>query len=86
LDDVQVLVFEPPGIWQQRQWAKDVGGGVYEVTQTFPRAGLYHVMLRVTSRGVDYRDIPFTAVSIVDSAPDAQDKKIADDKRGTKNE
>jgi hypothetical protein len=24
LTDVQVLVFEPPGIWQQRQWAKEV--------------------------------------------------------------
>jgi YVTN family beta-propeller protein len=68
LDDVQVLVFEPPGIWQQRQWAKDVGGGVYEVTQTFPRAALYHVMLRVVSRGVDYRDIPLTAVSVVEGA------------------
>lgn len=68
LDDVQVLVFEPPGIWQQRQWAKGVGGGIYEVTQTFPRAALYHVMLRVTSRGVNYRDLPLTALSVVEGA------------------
>ncbi|HEX8844758.1 MAG TPA: FixH family protein [Pyrinomonadaceae bacterium] len=86
LDDVQVLVFEPPGIWQQRQWAKDVGGGVYEVTQTFPRAGLYHVMLRVASRNVAYADLPFTAVSVIDSAPQAEERKNADDKRGTENE
>lgn len=69
LEDVQVLVFEPPGIWQQRQWAKGVGGGVYEVAQTFPRAGLYHVMLRVISRGVDYRDLPLTAISVIEGAP-----------------
>jgi YVTN family beta-propeller protein len=86
LDDVQVAVFEPPGIWQQRQWAKDIGGGVYEVTQTFPRSGLYHVMLKVASRGVAYADLPFTTVSIVEGVSDAQDKKFADDKKVTKNE
>jgi YVTN family beta-propeller protein len=85
LDDVQVLVFEPPGIWQQRQWAKDVGGGVYEVTQTFPREGLYNVMLRVASRGVAYADLPFTAVPIVAGAQ-TEDKKNVDKKRETKNE
>lgn len=53
LGDVQVLVFEPPGIWQQRHSAKEVGGGVYEVAQTFPRAGRYMVFVRVASRGVE---------------------------------
>jgi YVTN family beta-propeller protein len=86
LDDVQVAVFEPPGIFQQRQWAKDVGGGVYEVTQTFPRAALYHVMLKVASRGVNYADIPFTAVSVFEGATNAEDRKNVDDKKGTKNE
>lgn len=66
LTDVQVLVFEPPGIWQQRQWAKEVGEGVYEVTQTFPRAGLFSVMFRVASRGVEYRHLPATNVSVMD--------------------
>jgi YVTN family beta-propeller protein len=84
LEDVQVLIFEPPGIWQQRQWAKDTGAGVYEVAQAFPRAGLYHVMLRIVSRGVEYKDLPFTAVPVVEG--EAVDKKNADDKRGNKNE
>ena len=86
LEDVQVLVFEPPGVWQQRQWAKDVGAGVYEVSQAFPRAGLYNVMLRVASRGVEYRDLPLTAVSVIEGTPEAVNKKTADDKRGNKNE
>jgi YVTN family beta-propeller protein len=59
LSDVQVLVFAPPGIWQQRQWAKEVEKGVYEVMQTFPREGEYKVMVRVSSRGVSYADLPF---------------------------
>jgi YVTN family beta-propeller protein len=64
LDDVQVLVFEPPGVWQQRKWAKEVGAGEYEITQVFPRAGMYNVMVRVASRGVTFADLPFTPVEI----------------------
>jgi YVTN family beta-propeller protein len=65
LDDVQVLAFEPPGIWQQRQWAKEVGEGEYEVTQTFPRPGLFKVMLRMASRGVTFADLQATSVPVV---------------------
>ncbi|HYP00206.1 MAG TPA: YncE family protein [Pyrinomonadaceae bacterium] len=64
LEDVQVLVFEPPGVWQQRQWAKEVGAGEYEITQVFPHAGMFNVMVRVASRGVTFADLPFTPVEI----------------------
>jgi YVTN family beta-propeller protein len=66
LRDVQVLVFEPPGVWQQRQWARDLGGGLYEITQLFPHAGAYNIMLRVESRGARFADLPYTRVSIVE--------------------
>jgi YVTN family beta-propeller protein len=65
LQDLHVLVFEPPGIWQQRQWAKEVGDGVYEVTQTFPRAGGYRVMTSIMSRGIRFADLPFVPASVV---------------------
>ncbi len=68
LGDVQVLVFEPPGVWQQRQWAKEVGGGVYEVSQTFPHQGTFNVMFRVASRGVEFRNLPFTEVTVVEES------------------
>ncbi|HEX6184200.1 MAG TPA: YncE family protein [Pyrinomonadaceae bacterium] len=74
LKDVGVLVFEPPGIWQQRQYAREVGEGFYEVTQTFPRAGLYNVMLRVPSRGVTYADLPFTSVIVAERKAEASAK------------
>lgn len=41
LKDIQVLIFEPPGIWQKRAFAKEIGDGIYEVTETFPRDGLF---------------------------------------------
>ncbi|HEX6623868.1 MAG TPA: YncE family protein [Pyrinomonadaceae bacterium] len=68
LKDVQVLAFEPPGIWQQRQWATEVGEGVYEVSQTFPRPGLYKVMLRSASRGAAFADLPYTSVPVTSGA------------------
>lgn len=73
LRDVQILAFEPPGIWQQRQWAREVGEGEYEVTQTFPRPGLYKVMLRVASRGVTFADLKAASVPVVSGA-EATDK------------
>ncbi|MCA1592000.1 MAG: YncE family protein [Acidobacteria bacterium] len=68
LTDVHILVFELPGVWQQRQWAKEVGEGVYELTQVFPRAGAYNVMMAVASRGVRFADLPFTSVAVLDEA------------------
>jgi YVTN family beta-propeller protein len=68
LKDVQVLVFEPPGLTQQRQWAREVGEGVYEVTQSFPHEGLYNVMLRIASRGLGFADLPFTQVKVLNPA------------------
>jgi hypothetical protein len=72
LEDVQILVFEPPGVWQQRQWAKEVGAGEYEIAQVFPRAGVYNVMVRVSSRGVTFADLPFTPVLVKDGGAAGQ--------------
>jgi YVTN family beta-propeller protein len=75
INDLRVLVFEPPGVWQQRQIAKELGGGVYEVTQTFPHAGLFNVMAAVASRGVTFADLPFDTVRVHESAPKVEEKK-----------
>lgn len=69
LTDVVVLVFQPPGIWQQRQFASEVEPGIYEVKQTFPREGSYNVMVKSSSRGMGFSDLPFSAV-IVRDVPD----------------
>ena len=37
LKDVGVLVFLSPGIWQQRQIARSLGDGLYEITIKFPK-------------------------------------------------
>jgi YVTN family beta-propeller protein len=75
LKDVRVLIFEPPGIWQKRVFAKEIAEGVYEVTETFPHTGLFRVMTQIQSRGVNFADQPFTAVPI------ANESKVGEDKR-----
>ncbi|MBS0168766.1 MAG: hypothetical protein JSR62_00310 [Nitrospira sp.] len=52
--DLQVLVFQPPGTWQHRGWARDLGNGLYEVSEQFPRGGQYQVMVRVPSKGLTF--------------------------------
>ena len=49
LEDVGVLVFLAPGIWQQREWAKAVGEGVYEMSFAPPQAGVYYVHFQLSS-------------------------------------
>lgn len=58
LTDLQVLIFQPPGNWQHRSWARDLGKGLYEVYEQFPQEGQYRVMVRVPSW-----DLPFTSKS-----------------------
>jgi hypothetical protein len=74
LEDVRVLAFEPPGIWQQRQWAKDTGNGIYEIEQVFPHDGIFNVMIEVSSRGTDFSSLPLTAVTVADSAQSGKTK------------
>jgi YVTN family beta-propeller protein len=68
LQDVHILAFEPPGIWQQRQFARETAKGVYEVTQVFPESGLYRIMIQVESHGVRYVDLPYTEVGVIEKA------------------
>jgi hypothetical protein len=75
LGDVHVLAYEPPGIWQQRQFAKEVGKGIYEVTQVFPEAGLFRLMIAVESKGVRYVDLPYTNVAVIQDAKEGNGKQ-----------
>ena len=52
LKDMGVLVFLAPGIWQQREWAKPVGNGVYEMSFVPPQPGVYYVFFQCPSLNV----------------------------------
>ena len=54
LDDVRVLVFLAPGIWQQHEQAKSVGAGVYETSFVPPNPGVYYVFVQSASLGLEF--------------------------------
>jgi hypothetical protein len=85
LTDVQVLVFEPPGIWQQRQFAREAEPGVYEIKQAFPHEGLFKVMVSISSRGTTYADLPATQVRVLKN-PQPVDQKKVNAQKEAKNE
>jgi hypothetical protein len=75
LKDVQVLMFEAPGIWQKRVWANEVSAGVYGVTELFPHEGYFRVMTQIESRGIRYASLPFANVSVLNEAKGDQIKQ-----------
>jgi YVTN family beta-propeller protein len=54
LNDLSVLMFLAPGIWQQREQAKIVSDGVYEASFVPPSAGVYYVFFQSVSLGLQY--------------------------------
>ena len=54
IDDLRVLVFQAPGIWQQRYWARKVGDGLYEISFVPPQAGVYYAYFESLSLGLQF--------------------------------
>jgi YVTN family beta-propeller protein len=63
LEDVRMLTFLAPGIWQQRQWAREVGQGIYEIHFKPPQAGTYFVFVEVASAGLGFQKSPYLVLS-----------------------
>lgn len=64
LKDVQVLVIEPPGEWQQRRRLEETREGIYSLRQSFPHTGTYQLLLEIPSRGLRYSDSQPTMVHV----------------------
>jgi YVTN family beta-propeller protein len=63
LGDVRILAFLSPGIWQQRQWGREVGQGVYETRFTPPQDGVYFVFVEAASAGLAIQNSPYLVLS-----------------------
>ena len=59
LTDLQVLTFLAPGIWQKRQFARQIGEGIYEVELVPPEPGVYYVYLGSASAGLQLNNPQF---------------------------
>lgn len=58
IEDLTVLVFLAPGIWQQREAAKHTGDGVYEMSFVPPQAGVYYVYFQSPLLGIQFNQLP----------------------------
>ncbi len=65
LNDVGVLVFLAPGIWQQRAWAKNLGEGLYETSFVPPQAGVYYVFFQCPSLEIQFNQISHLTLQAV---------------------
>lgn len=72
LKDVRVLTFLSPGIWQQRHWASEVEGGLYEIHFTPPESGVYFVFVEVASQGMPFQKSPFLVLTAKASSESTQ--------------
>ena len=68
LEDVRVLVFLAPGIWQNRGLAQAIGGGIYEVSFTLPQSGLYYIYVESRSQGITFQQLPSLKLQVADVA------------------
>ena len=71
LEDVQVLTFLAPGIWQQREFAQPLGEGSYRLRFTPPQSGVYYVFVEIASEGLGFNQSPslvLTAEETVEAA------------------
>ena len=68
LKDVRVLFFLSPGVWQKRDFARPVGGGVYELDVSAPREGVYMVFVESQSQGVGFRQLPYLTLQTTTAA------------------
>lgn len=59
LQDVRVLTFLSPGVWQRRDIAKPIGDGVYELKINVPQSGVYMLFVESSSMGIQFADLPY---------------------------
>lgn len=70
LTDVNVLVFLASGTWRQRQWARGVGDGLYEIELVPPASGSYRIAVECPSERLPFHSSPQIPLRVVQaSAP-----------------
>ena len=69
LKDVGVLVFLSPGSWQERQIARSLGDGLYEVSVNLPESGVYLLFVESPSQRVRYRELPYLTLHAIGNQP-----------------
>jgi YVTN family beta-propeller protein len=69
LKDVRVLAVLSPGVWQKREWARSVGDGIYEISLSVPRTGVYYLFFECLSLNLRFDQLPKVILHATDQEP-----------------
>ena len=64
VQDARLLAFEPPGLWQKREWLQEIGDGIYQTNVSFPHAGNFSVLVEAISKGFEFTDQSIQVVKV----------------------
>ena len=64
VQDARLLAYEPPGLWQKRQWLQETDKGIYEATVVFPHSGAFNVLVEAKSSGLEFIKQTLTVVKV----------------------
>ena len=64
IQDARLLTFEPPGLWQKREWLQEVREGIYQTAVTFPHAGSFNLLVEARSRGFRFTEQALSVIKI----------------------
>lgn len=67
VQDVRLLAFEPPGLWQKREWLQEVSEGVYQTNLSFPHAGQFNLLVEAKSQALEFTKQTLNTVKVQDA-------------------
>jgi hypothetical protein len=66
IKDVGVLTVQASGTWHRRQWARPLGGGIYEMEINAPEAGVYYVFWECPSLKMKYNQTRYVILEAME--------------------
>jgi hypothetical protein len=66
IKDVGVLTVQASGTWHKRQWARPLGGGIYEMEINAPEAGVYYVFWECPSLKMKYNQTRYVILEAME--------------------
>ena len=65
IQDARLLAFEPPGLWQKREWLQEINVGTYQAVIIFPHAGKFDLLVEARSRELGFTGQTITSLKVV---------------------
>ena len=72
IQDARLLAFEPPGLWQKREWLQEVSVGIYQAAVIFPHAGSFNLLVEAKSSGLEFTKQALQIIKVQNSLPKSQ--------------